>query len=42
MNINFVSNGKPFIYDTNHLTYYGAEQYKNAIKRAILEIMAKS
>ena len=32
----------PYIYDKNHLTYYGAEQYKNTIKKAILNTMNKT
>ncbi|PWN67608.1 acyltransferase family protein [Chryseobacterium oncorhynchi] len=28
-------NGEPFIYDTNHLTYYGTEQYKPIIYQGI-------
>ena len=27
----------PYMYDTNHLTYYGTEQYKHPIKNKILE-----
>ncbi|WP_164463078.1 acyltransferase family protein [Chryseobacterium joostei] len=35
-NVNKVSeDGTPFVYDTNHLTQYGANQYKNNISKAL-------
>jgi peptidoglycan/LPS O-acetylase OafA/YrhL len=42
INIKTVDQGKPFIYDTNHLTYFGAEQYKAVIKDAIVKVMKTS
>lgn len=33
------SNYIPFMYDSNHLTYYGTEQYKPIIKKRIFEVI---
>ena len=33
--------GEPYIYDNNHLSYYGTEQYKNIISTRIQEAIKK-
>lgn len=40
-NINKISADKtPYIYDTNHLTYYGTEQYREIINSKIKEVLS--